>query len=227
MEEAFMRTAMLLGEDAVEQLHRSHVAVFGLGGVGGHCAEALARSGVGKLDLFDYDVISTSNLNRQIIATRDTLGEKKVTAMKNRILSIVPQCQVTERDCFFLPKNADDFDFSCYDFVVDAVDTVTAKLYIIEKARAAGVPVISCMGTGNKLDPSRLEIADIEKTSVCPLAKVMRRELKQRGITRVPVVFSKEEPIKNGQGRIPGSTAFVPATAGLLMASFVVRRLLS
>lgn len=244
MKEQFERTAMLLGEEAVNRLEKARVAVFGIGGVGGYTAEALARSGVGHFLLVDSDRVAMSNLNRQIIATLDTVGRYKTEVMKERILSINPEAEVETRECFFLPENADEFDFSSLDYVVDAVDTVTAKLELILRARRFGVPVISSMGAGNKLDASRLEVADIYQTSVCPLARVMRRELKARGVDRLKVVYSREEARKpdgsffslpgaslkeNGSGtgkrRIPGSVVFVPGAAGLILAGEVVRDL--
>ena len=194
--EQFSRTEMLIGAEALECLHSARVAVFGVGGVGGFVVEALARSGVGAFDLIDNDVVAESNINRQIIATHDTIGRYKVDVMKERILSINPQAQVRVYPCFFLPENADEFDFSEYTYVVDAVDTVTAKLEIIMRSKAAGVPVISSMGTGNKLDPTKFVVTDIHKTSVCPLAKVMRRELKKRGVESLKVVYSTEEAMK-------------------------------
>ncbi|SHJ10070.1 tRNA threonylcarbamoyladenosine dehydratase [Parasporobacterium paucivorans] len=240
MTEQFIRTERLLGKEAMNILSNSKVAVFGIGGVGGQVVEALARCGVGKFDLIDDDVVCTSNLNRQIIATTKTIGCQKTEAMKQRILDINPQAQVEIHNCFFLPEIAGEFDFAQYDYVVDAVDTVTAKLEIILQAKAKNVPVISCMGTGNKLDPTRLEVADIYSTSVCPLAKVMRRELKKRGIDRLKVVYSRENPIrpadipevKEGESArtmrraVPGSTSFVPPAAGLIIASEVVRDLI-
>lgn len=240
MREAMKRTAYLIGEDGVEALAGKHVAVFGIGGVGGYVAEALGRAGIGTLTLVDKDTVSESNINRQIIATYDTLGMEKTRAMEARLRSIHPEGTVLCRECFFLPETATAFDFSEYDYVVDAVDTVTAKLELIARAQAAGVPVISCMGTGNKLNPALFEIADISKTSVCPLAKVMRRELKKRGILHAKVLYSKEEPITpkipdgeaeetGGIGRakaVPGSIAFVPPVAGLMIAAEVVKDLL-
>ena len=203
-----------------------HVALFGVGGVGGYVAEALGRAGIGTLTLVDKDTVSVSNINRQIIATYDTVGRPKTEVMAERLRAINPDIRIECRDCFFLPDTADAFDFTGYDYVVDAVDTVTAKLELIKRAKEAGVPVISCMGTGNKLDPSRFEITDIEKTSVCPLAKVMRRELKKRGITKVKVLYSKEEPIKHEAGAVPGSISFVPSVAGLMIAGEVINDLL-
>ena len=239
MKEAFSRTALLLGDAAVENLSGCSVAVFGVGGVGGYVCEALARSGVGHLALIDRDTVSESNLNRQIIATRDTIGRSKPDVMKERILSINPDADVTVHQTFFLPENASDFDFTDYDYVVDAVDTVTAKICLIMKAKEEKTPIISAMGAGNKLDPSRFRVADISKTSVCPLARVMRRELKKRGIDHVKVVYSDEPPIvpfnrgenpaEPGAGRkdVPGSVAFTPAAAGLLIASEVIKDLVS
>ena len=200
MKEQFARTALLLGEEGVERLERARVAVFGIGGVGGYTVEALARSGVGHFLLVDSDRVALSNLNRQIIATLDTVGRYKTQVMKERILSINPDAEVDTRECFFLPENAEEFDFSGLDYVVDAVDTVTAKLELILRARRFGVPVISSMGAGNKLDASRLEVADIYQTSVCPLARVMRRELKARGVDRLKVVYSREEARKPETG---------------------------
>ncbi len=195
MTEQLSRTAKIIGKENIDKLTSARVAVFGVGGVGGFVVEALTRSGIGHIELIDHDMVALSNLNRQIIATHDTIGRDKVDVMKERILSINPDAEVVTHKCFFLPENKDDFDFSKYTYVVDAVDTVTAKISIIEEAKKAGVPVISSMGTGNKLDPTKFEVADISKTSVCPLAKVMRRELKKRGISHVKVVYSKEEAI--------------------------------
>ena len=205
------------------RLKTARVAVFGIGGVGGYVAEALARSGVGSLELIDSDTICLSNLNRQIIATLPDLGRYKVDVMKERILSINPDAKVEARRCFFLPETAAEFDFSRYTYVVDAVDTVSAKLQIIMQAKEAGVPVISSMGAGNKLDPARFQVADIYKTSVCPLAKVMRRELKKRGIKKLKVVYSREQPVvKNA---VPASVAFVPSVVGLIIAGEVIKDL--
>ncbi len=233
--ERFSRTEMLLGEAAMEQLARAHVAVFGVGGVGGYVVEALARSGIGALTLVDHDTVALSNLNRQIIATAETLGEKKVLAAAVRVGSINPDCRVTVRDEFFLPENAGSFDFSAFDYVVDAVDTVSAKLAIILASKAAGVPVISAMGAGNKLDPTLFRVSDISETSVCPLARVMRRLCREHGIDRLKVVWSPEEPRKPfgeapadaapGKRQTPGSVAFVPAAAGLILAGEVVKDL--
>ena len=236
MENQFTRTELLLGADAMEKLRGSRVVIFGVGGVGGYVAEALARSGVGAFELVDRDVVSVTNLNRQIIATWKTIGRDKTEVMAERITDINPQAQVTVHKCFFLPETADRFDFSTYDYVVDAVDTVTAKIEIILRAQQAGVPVISSMGAGNKLDPSKFEVADIYKTSVDPLARVMRRELKKRGVRKLKVVYSKEEPMKPlgvieadpeaGRKDVPGSSAFTPSAAGLLIASEVVKDLI-
>lgn len=226
--EEFSRTVRLIGADAVKKLSACRVAVFGIGGVGGYVVEALARSGIGCFDLIDSDSVNITNINRQIIATHDTLGKYKVDVAKERILSINPQAQVNVYKVFYLPETADGFDFSRYDYVVDAVDTVTAKLQIVVEANKASVPVISCMGTGNKLDPTRFQIADVYKTSVCPLAKVMRRELKKRGIDKLKVLYSTEEPIKpiddNPAGKpVPASIAFVPSVAGLIIAGEVIK----
>lgn len=233
MSERFQRTEMLLGPEAMEKLRRSHVAVFGVGGVGGYTAEALVRCGIGTLTLVDSDTVAESNINRQIIATTKTIGRYKTEVMKERALDINPKMQVEEHRCFFLPDTAGEFDFTQYDYVVDAVDTVTAKLALVEAANAAGVPIISCMGAGNKLNPGAFEITDIYKTSVCPLAKVMRRELKQRGIRKLKVLYSKEEALKpklsitpqEGRRSTPGSVAFVPSVAGLMIAGEVIRDL--
>ena len=233
MKEIFSRSALLLGEEGIEKLNKSKVAVFGVGGVGGYVAEALARSGVGHFVLVDNDDVSITNINRQIIATTKTVGRDKVEVMRERILEINPEADIEIRKCFYLPENADTFDFSNYSYVVDAVDTVTAKLEIIVRAKEADVPVISSMGAGNKLDPTKFEVADIYKTSVCPLAKVMRHECKKRGIKKLKVVYSKEESMKpimtsneeipEGKRAIPGSVAFVPSVAGLIIAGEVVK----
>ncbi len=215
----FARTEMLLGKEAMEQLAHSRVAVFGIGGVGGYVTEALARSGVGCIDLTDNDTVCETNLNRQIIATYDTVGKYKVDVMKERILSINPSAVVNIHKCFFLPETAEEYDFKTYDYIVDAVDTVTAKIELVMQAGKAGTPIISCMGTGNKLEPAKLEVADIYETSVCPLARVMRRELKKRGVESLKVLYSREEPFRS---RVPGSTAFVPSVAGLIIASEVI-----
>lgn len=223
MKEQFSRTAQLLGIENVENLFDKHVIVFGVGGVGGYVVEALARSGVGKISIVDNDVVNESNINRQIIALHSTVGMQKVEVLKNRILDINPECQVFVYNQFFLPENSNDFDFSIYDYVVDAVDTVTAKIEIIKKSKESNVPVISSMGTGNKLNPMGFKVSDISKTKVCPLARVMRNELKKRGISKVKCVYSEENPVI--QTQTPASVAFVPPVAGLLIASEVVKDL--
>ena len=217
------RTEMLIGSEAVSRLADAKVLVFGVGGVGGHVCEALVRAGIGEIHIVDGDTVAESNINRQIIATRDNIGQPKVEAMAERIRSINPECRVKGFQMFFLPgETSDSMDFSGYDYVVDAVDTVAAKLEIIEKAKAAGVPVISSMGTGNKLDPTLFRIADISKTSVCPLAKVIRKELRNRGIRDVKVLFSTEEPVRTGV-RTPVSISFVPSVAGLIIGGEVIK----
>lgn len=234
MRETFSRTELLIGEEGLAKLRKARVAVFGIGGVGGYAAEALARSGIGHFLLVDNDVVGESNLNRQIIALRSTLGRYKTMVMKERIADICPETEVETQECFFLPEYADRFDFGAFDYVVDAVDTVGGKLELAVRCRDAGTPLISAMGAGNKLDPSRLEVTDVYRTKGCPLAKVMRRELRKRGIERLKVVYSAEEPrtpsrqILGADGRkvIPGSIVFVPGTAGLLLASEVVKDLL-
>lgn len=227
MSEQFSRTQLLYGAQSMEKLAASRVAVFGIGGVGGYVVEALARSGIGALDIIDNDQVCLSNINRQIIATHKTIGMYKVDVAEERIHDINPDCVVRAYKTFFLPETQEQFDFSQYDYVVDAIDTVTGKLAIIEKAKKAGVPVISSMGAGNKLHPSMFEVADIYKTEVCPLAKVMRRECKKRGIDSLKVVYSKEMPIKplekSGERKVvPGSTAFVPSVVGLIIAGEVI-----
>ena len=244
----FSRTQLLLGPEAMEKLKNARVAVFGIGGVGGYVCEALVRSGVGAFDLVDDDKVCLTNLNRQIIATRKTVGKYKTDVMKERILEINPDAEVTVHKCFFLPENADTFPFEEYDYVVDAVDTVTAKIALVMKSQEVGVPIISSMGAGNKLDASAFRVADIYKTKVCPLAKVMRRELKKRGVKKLKVVYPEEQPVRPledmsiscrthcicppGAARkcterrdIPGSTAFVPSVAGLIIAGEVVKDL--
>ena len=230
----FSRTQLLIGSEAIHTLRESRVAVFGLGGVGGYTVEALARSGIGSFDLIDNDKVCLTNLNRQLIATQKTIGKYKVEVMKERILEINPDAKVYLHNCFFLPENADEFPFKEYSYVVDAVDTVTAKIELVMRSGELGIPIISCMGTGNKLDPAKLQITDIYKTQMCPLAKVMRRELKKRCVKKLKVVYSAEKPIKPSEAyheeikrrSIPGSTAFVPAVAGLLLASEVVKDLI-
>ncbi len=228
MDEQFVRNVALIGKDKQDRLKNSRVAVFGLGGVGGHTVEALARCGVGQLDLIDKDRVDVTNINRQIIALHSTVGIEKTEVMKNRVLDINPDCKVNAYTMFFLPETADRFDFSRYDYIVDAVDNVTAKITLCQKAAEVGVPIISCMGTGNKLDPQKLCVADIYKTTVCPLARVMRRELKNRGIKSLKVVYSTEETqtrFDDNGAPIISSISFVPSVAGLLMAAEVVRDL--
>lgn len=244
----FSRSELLLGADSLTALSQAKVAVFGIGGVGGYAVEALARTGVGSFVLVDNDKVSVTNINRQIIATRSTVGQYKTDVMRRRILDINPAAEVEVRECFFLPENSHEFDFSEYSYVVDAVDTVAAKLEIIVRAKQSNVPVISCMGAGNKLDPTKLQVADIYKTSMCPLAKVMRHECKKRGIKKLKVVYSTEQPVRpaagagesrggncsrlieeerkaTGKRSIPGSVAFVPSVAGLIIAGEVVKDL--
>ncbi len=226
---------MLLGEEAVEKLKTSHVAIFGIGGVGGFAVEALARAGIGELTLVDNDVVSHSNRNRQIVATVKTIGQLKTDVMKERIAEINPEAVVHTHHCFVLPGEAmEQFDFAGYSYIIDAVDTVTAKLELVRQADYFGIPIISCMGTGNKLDPTRLEVADIYQTSICPLAKVMRKELRARGIGKLEVVYSKEEPrtplymVPSGERRsVPGSVSFVPSAAGILLAATVIKKLIA
>lgn len=244
----FSRTELLFGKEAMERLEQARVAVFGIGGVGGYTVEALARSGVGTIDLIDDDKVCLTNLNRQIIATRKTIGKYKTDVMKERILEINPNAKVHVHKCFFLPETKDEFDFHQYSYVVDAVDTVTAKIQLVLEAREAGVPIISSMGAGNKLDPTQFEVSDIYKTSVCPLAKVMRRELKKRHVKKLKVVYSKEKPVRpiedmsiscrtncicppgaqhkcTERRDIPGSNAFVPSVVGLIIAGEVIKDL--
>ncbi len=247
MTDQFSRTRLLLGEEGMKRLSGARVAVFGLGGVGGYTVEALARSGVGTLDLIDDDRVCLTNLNRQILATHGTIGEYKTDAARERVLAINPDTQVRVYRTFYGPETEEQFDFSSYDYVVDAIDTVTGKIELVLQAERSGTPIISCMGAGNKLDASAFEVADIYETSVCPLARVMRRELKKRGVRKLKVVYSKEPPLtpmeemtdgddgacppeadgKRAQRRqTPGSTAFVPAVAGLILAGEVVRDLI-
>ena len=236
--DAFSRTALLLGDEGMEKLKNARVAVFGLGGVGGYVVEALARSGVGAFELVDHDTISKTNLNRQLLATVDTVGQAKAEAAKKRVLAINPEAKVTARQEFFCPDTAATFDFSQYSYVVDAIDTVTGKLALVTAAQAAGVPILSCMGTGNKLDPTKFQIADIKKTSVCPLARIMRKECAKRGISHLKVLFSTEDPLPSapvdhlteelpeGRRALPGSVAFVPSVAGLIIAGEVIKDLI-
>ena len=236
MNEQFSRTQILLGEEAVAKLQKARVAVFGIGGVGGYTVEALARCGVGQLDLIDSDAVSISNINRQILATHSTVGMLKVDAAKARILDINPSCTVRTYPIFYLPDTAEQFDFTAYDYIVDAIDTVTGKLQLVERAVAVGTPIICSMGTGNKLDASAFQVADISKTSMCPLARIMRKELKKRGINHLKVVYSQEEALtpevdpeelaRTGKRQIPGSVAFVPGAAGLILAGEVVKDLI-
>ena len=233
----FSREELLIGREGVERLAQARVAVFGIGGVGGYVVEALARSGIGALDLFDGDQVSLTNINRQIIALEGTVGRPKVEVAKERVLQINPDCRVEARQLFFTPENAGEVDFTRYDYVADAIDTVTSKIELLRLCREAGVPAISCMGAGNKLDPTAFRVAPVEQTSVCPLARVMRRELKRRGVTGVKAVYSTEEAMtprtaeagdcKGTAGRpTPGSMAFVPSVAGLILAGEIVRDLL-
>ena len=229
----FERTRMLLGDGAMQRLRASRVAVFGVGGVGGYVVEALARSGVGALDLIDNDTVALTNLNRQIIATHDTIGRPKVEVAAERVKSINPDCAVRTYQTFYLPETEQDFDFTAYDYIIDAIDTVAAKISLVLNAQKAGTPILCALGTGNKLDPTMLEIGDLYDTSVCPLARVMRRELRRRGVERLQVLWSREEPIKplaseeeSDRRGLPGSTAFVPSAGGLMIASRVVRELI-
>ena len=226
-ENVFSRTEMLIGKDAICKLKHARVAVFGVGGVGGYAVEALARAGIGAIDVIDDDTVSFSNINRQILAVHSTIGEYKADVAVRRIADINPDCKVTPHKIFFMPDNADKIDFSVYDYVIDAIDTVTGKKQIILSANNAGVPVISCMGAGNKLDAAAFTVADIYDTSVCPLARVMRGICKENGISSLKVVYSKEPPIKTGgQERIPGSISFVPGAAGLILAGEVIKDLI-
>ena len=246
----FSRMEIIIGKDAMQALSAARVAIFGVGGVGSYAAEAIARAGVGAIDLFDDDKVCLTNINRQLIALHSTIGKQKVEVMQARILDINPRCQVTAHACFYGAENAEQFDLSVYDYIVDAIDTVSSKLVLIERAHAAGTPMISCMGAGNKLDPTRLEIADIYKTSVCPLARVMRKELKARGIPALKVVYSREEAIKPAEDmanscktgcvcppgtkrkctirrQVPGSISFVPSSAGLILAGEVIKDIIA
>ena len=241
MENQYARTQLLLGADAMTRLRNARVAVFGIGGVGGYTVEALARCGIGTLDLVDHDTVSLSNINRQIIATHSTVGQYKVDVAMRRIADIDPTIQVNPHNTFFLPETADQFDFRSFDYVVDAIDTVTGKLELIAKAKEAGVPIISCMGTGNKLDPSKFEITYLHKTSVCPLARIMRKECHKRGLDHIKVLYSREDvlepqaedgnplPVPENASRrsVPGSISFVPSVAGMMIAGEVIRDLIA
>ncbi len=238
--DSYSRTRFLLGDAAMDKLKNAHVAVFGLGGVGGYVVEALARSGIGALDLIDHDTISLTNINRQILATRETVGQGKAEAAARRVAAINPDIRVNARKVFYLPETAAEFDFSQYDYVVDAIDTVTGKLMLIQSAKAAGTPIISSMGTGNKLDPTAFRVGDISQTTVCPLARIIRKECKKRGIGKLKVVYSTEDPIKTelspddpawaelpeGRNALPGSVCFVPAAAGMIIAGEVIKDLI-
>ena len=246
----FSRMELLIGTDAIRALSSARVAIFGVGGVGSYAAEAIARAGIGSIDLFDDDKVCLTNINRQLIALHSTIGKQKVEVMKARILDINPSCAVTAHACFYGAENAAEYDLSVYDYIVDAIDTVSSKLLLIERAHAAGVPIMSCMGAGNKLDPTRLEVSDIYKTSVCPLARVMRKELKARGIPSLKVVYSREEAIKPAEStenscktgcvcppgtkrkctarrQVPGSISFVPSAAGLILAGEVIKDIIA
>lgn len=230
MENYLSRTEILLGSDAIKKLADAHVCIFGIGGVGGYVAEALARTGVGKLTLVDNDTISETNINRQLFALTSTVGRMKTTVCKERLCDINPHIGITERNVFYLPENAEEIDLAEFDYVVDAIDTVTAKIHLAVKCEELSIPLISSMGTGNKLDPTLFEVADIYKTSVCPLARVMRTELKKRRVKKLKVVYSKEQPLNKvaefSKGRhAPGSCAFVPSVAGLIIASEVIKDL--
>ena len=237
--ERYSRTRFLLGQEAMDKLKNAHVAIFGMGGVGGYVAEALARCGVGKLTMVDHDTISLSNINRQILATEATVGKDKVTVAAERVCAINSQIQVVPRKTFYLPETAKEFDFTEYDYIVDAIDTVTGKMMLVQAAKDADTPIISSMGTGNKLDPTAFQVGDISQTSVCPLARIIRKECKKRGIDKLKVVWSTEDAIKNplppddpawaelpeGRNALPGSVCFVPAVAGMILAGEVVKDL--
>lgn len=230
MDERFVRTALVFGDEGMSRLMGSRVAVFGVGGVGGHCVQALARAGIGSIDVFDDDVVSITNINRQAVATTSTIGRPKVEVIRDQILDINPEARVVCHQMFYTPENADETDLSAYDYIVDAIDTVKAKVELICRAKAAGVPIISAMGAGNKLDPTRFEVEDLAKTSVCPLCRVMRTQLKKRGIAHHKVVYSREEPVRvvadNSNGRhAPGSISFVPPVMGLILAGEVIKDL--
>ena len=236
MHPQFSRTQILLGDEAMEKLHRARVAVFGIGGVGGYTAEALVRSGIGAIDLIDPDDVSVTNINRQLFATHSNVGKPKVEVARQRLLDINPQARISVHPVFYTPETADQFDFTRYDYIVDAIDTVTGKLCLAERAFAAGTPIISCMGAGNKLNGTAFQVADISKTTICPLARVMRKELKKRGINHMKVVFTTEEALKPvgaeeeaaaiGKRQIPGSVSYIPGIAGLLLAGEVIKDLI-
>ena len=237
MDNQFSRSQLLMGDDAIDKLSKSRVAVFGIGGVGGYVVEALVRNGLGEIDIIDDDRISLSNINRQIYATHSTLDRSKVEVAKERILDINPECKVNAYQTFYSPENADIFDFKNYDYIVDAIDTVSGKISLIEKSKEFNVPIICAMGAGNKMDPTKFEIADISKTSVCPLARIIRTELKKRKITKVKCVYSKEPPLKLEKNdveiknntvkhKIPGSNSFVPPVVGFIMASEIIKDLI-
>lgn len=233
MSGAFSRSELLLGPEAMARLKQARVAVFGIGGVGGHAAETLVRGGVGRLDLIDNDEVAVSNLNRQLFALRSTVGLPKVEAARQRLLDINPELQLRTYQCFYLPETAAQFDFSQYDYVIDAIDTVTGKLMLVQQAHEAGTPILSVMGAGNKLDPTRFEVTDLAKTTMCPLARVMRKELKKRGIAHLKVVYSTEEPLtpalsgeETTRRAVPGSVSFVPGVAGMIAAGEVIKDLI-
>ena len=230
MDDRFVRTALVFGDEGMERLTKARVAVFGVGGVGGHCVQALARAGIGAIDVFDDDVVSVSNINRQAVAMTSTIGRPKVEVIRDQILDINPEAVVTCHQMFYTPEIADSVDLSCYDYIVDAIDTVKAKVELICRAKALGVSIISAMGAGNKLDPTRFEVEDLSKTSVCPLCRVMRTQLKKRGVVHHKVVYSREEPVRvvadESNGRhAPGSVSFVPPVMGLILAGEVIKDL--
>ena len=230
MDERFVRTALVFGDEGMARLTGARVAVFGVGGVGGHCVHALARAGIGAIDVFDDDAVSITNINRQAVAMTSTIGRPKVEVMRDQILDINPDAKVACHQIFYTPENADEVDLSVYDYIVDAIDTVKAKVELICRAKEAGVPIISAMGAGNKLDPTRFEVADLSKTSVCPLCRVMRTQLKKRGVAHHKVVYSREEPVRvvadeSGGRHAPGSVSFVPPVMGLILAGEVIKDL--
>ncbi|MBR5560311.1 MAG: tRNA threonylcarbamoyladenosine dehydratase [Clostridia bacterium] len=230
MDERFVRTALVFGDEGMARLLGARVAVFGVGGVGGHCVQALARAGIGAIDVFDDDAVSITNINRQAVAMTSTIGRPKVEVMRDQILDINPDAKVACHQIFYTPENADEVDLSVYDYIVDAIDTVKAKVELICRAKEAGVPIISAMGAGNKLDPTRFEVADLSKTSVCPLCRVMRTQLKKRGVAHHKVVYSREEPVRvvadeSGGRHAPGSVSFVPPVMGLILAGEVIKDL--